>query len=336
MSQNVLYFPYIRVPDNEWFTQVLLYWDQVGSIVPSEYVETPEKLGPHMKSLVQVGLVNQIFPGQYTDSIPRFTEAFLEYVDRPDFPVKPGAVNLPSNKKSRIHIEKLNRVADGLVERRLAKAVSYPWFDVESTVADQFMTYLASVLSEIEELRSTPITDQERSLVNFAAPSAARNDWRQKLDRLRPFILQDLLPVPAGGIDAEELARFKSDNLLALGEFRRKIESFLAEIVSVEDAGLAEQRIDLFKQQVQADIDGLVELMRASGWSKVGLGTLLALTAGGLGVADAIVTGGILSIVAAAFGIGAVIPDLAKAKKIDTGHRSYAAYAASAKKQFEA
>src|SRR5438034_425180 len=103
MSQNVLYFPYIRVPDNEWSTHVRLYWHQVGSLVPSEYVE--------------------------------------------------------------------------------------------STVADQFMTCLASLLSETEELRSTPITDQEQSLVNFSAPAASKIDWRQELNRLRPFILQDLLPV---------------------------------------------------------------------------------------------------------------------------------------------
>jgi len=333
MSDNVLYFPYIRVPDNEWFTQVLLYWDQVGSIVPYEYVEAPEKLGPHMRRLVQVGLVNQIFPGQYTDSIPRFAEAFLEYVDRPDFPVKPGAVKLTSTKKLHIHIEKLNRVADGLVERELATAVSYPWFDVEITVADQFMTYLASVLSETEELRSTPITDQERSLVTFSQPAAEGNDWRYELDRIRPVILQDLLPVPSGGIDPEELARFKSDNLPALGNFRRKIESFLAEIVGV-DAGPAQHRIDLFKQQAEVDINELVELMRVSGWSKVGLGTLFAVTAGALGVAGAVATGGTLAIVAAAFGFGAVIPDLVSPKKVDAGHRDYAAYAASVRKQF--
>jgi hypothetical protein len=73
--------------------------------------------------------------------------------------------------------------------------------------------------------------------------------------------------------------------------------------------------------------------MRASGWKKIGLGTFLALTAGAFAVADAISTGGILTIVAAAFGVGAVFPDLAKAKKFDAGHRAYAAYAASLRKQ---
>lgn len=35
MARKVLYFPYISVPESAWFTRVLLYWDEVGSIVPS-------------------------------------------------------------------------------------------------------------------------------------------------------------------------------------------------------------------------------------------------------------------------------------------------------------
>jgi hypothetical protein len=32
---KVLYFPHIRVPDNEWFTPALLYWDEVGDHRPA-------------------------------------------------------------------------------------------------------------------------------------------------------------------------------------------------------------------------------------------------------------------------------------------------------------
>jgi uncharacterized protein DUF6236 len=336
MADKVLYFPYIRVPNSEWFTQVLLYWDEVGSIVPYEYVEKPEKLGLHMRELVQFELVRQIFPGQHIHAIPYFTEAFLEFVDSPGFPVKPGSVNLDSVETSRIHIEKLDRIADELVKRRLARKRKRPWFDVESTVADQFMTYLASVLSQTNDLRSVPITDQERSLVNFSLPAAPTDDWRQELDRIRPIILQDLLPVPAGGIPPEELASFKSDHLQDLGEFRRKIESFLAEIVSLPDSRLADYRIELFKQQAQVDIDKLMEIMQTRGWRRVGLGSFLALSAAALSVADGITTGGTLTLTAAAFGLGSVVSDFVTPERLGSGPENYAAYAALARKQFGA
>jgi hypothetical protein len=75
MVDKVLYFPYIRVPGNEWFTRVLLYWDEVGSIVPSEYIYRPESLGTYMRELVQAQLVRQVLPGDYIPKIPKFKEA---------------------------------------------------------------------------------------------------------------------------------------------------------------------------------------------------------------------------------------------------------------------
>ncbi|GAA4707227.1 hypothetical protein GCM10025781_27320 [Kocuria gwangalliensis] len=32
--ETALYFPHIRVPKAAWFTQVLLYWEDVASIIP--------------------------------------------------------------------------------------------------------------------------------------------------------------------------------------------------------------------------------------------------------------------------------------------------------------
>ena len=38
MEADALYFPYIKVPKSAWFTRILLYWDKVGAIIPSDYV----------------------------------------------------------------------------------------------------------------------------------------------------------------------------------------------------------------------------------------------------------------------------------------------------------
>lgn len=82
MAENVLYFPYIRVPDNDWFQRVLLYWDSVGSIVPYEYINNPDRLGSHMQSLLIEGLVKQIIPGQYTYKLIRFCFSVLDDLPR--------------------------------------------------------------------------------------------------------------------------------------------------------------------------------------------------------------------------------------------------------------
>src|SRR4051794_1325037 len=59
--QGALYFPLISPPASAWLTRALLYWDQVGTIVPQSWVESPELLGAHTLELVQRGLLLQVF-----------------------------------------------------------------------------------------------------------------------------------------------------------------------------------------------------------------------------------------------------------------------------------
>lgn len=39
MSDKVLYFPYIDVPQSAWLTRMLLYWDTVGLSCPFSLLE---------------------------------------------------------------------------------------------------------------------------------------------------------------------------------------------------------------------------------------------------------------------------------------------------------
>jgi len=48
----------------------------------------------------------------------------------------------------RVHIEKLDGIADALVRQRLAAPGRYPWYDVEPDTAEDFMSYLAASLGD--------------------------------------------------------------------------------------------------------------------------------------------------------------------------------------------
>ena len=62
MANNLLYFPYINVPKNSWTIRSILYWDNVGAIVPQIYKERPNKLERDMLNFVQQDLIQQVFP----------------------------------------------------------------------------------------------------------------------------------------------------------------------------------------------------------------------------------------------------------------------------------
>lgn len=46
-----LYFPYSHVPQNAWFTKVLLYWDHAESIVAEEHPSRRSRTSVHSSTL---------------------------------------------------------------------------------------------------------------------------------------------------------------------------------------------------------------------------------------------------------------------------------------------
>ena len=125
---KVIYFPYINVPKNRWFAHVLLYWNEVGSIVPYGYINNPEKLRPHMREFVKAGLVKQVIPGRYVRCIPQFKEAFLELINNHEIIKERISRKLNTLRTIRIHMEKLDDLADDLCDMGLADQRVYPWF----------------------------------------------------------------------------------------------------------------------------------------------------------------------------------------------------------------
>jgi|SRR5712671_2764541 len=167
---SVLYYPYIKVPQSLWFTQLLLYWDKVGAIVPYDYIERPEKLGPYMVGLVREKLVEQVIPGMYLWQIKNFEQSFLDFIDAQ----KLKAHYEPTWPK--IHMEKLQGLGDALSGRGLARKQGNvgeysPWYKVEPRVAESFMAYLASVLGQLAEERFYPIAQDSASLSEFVDES---------------------------------------------------------------------------------------------------------------------------------------------------------------------
>jgi len=48
MSEAAIYFPNINVPERAWFSRVLLYWDEIGSIGPYGYTQDLGHLSPYI------------------------------------------------------------------------------------------------------------------------------------------------------------------------------------------------------------------------------------------------------------------------------------------------
>ena len=295
MANKVLYFPYIRVPENEWFTRVLLYWDEVGSIVPSEYIYHPERLGTYMRELVQAELVRQVIPQKHIYSIPRFTESFIELVDRSQVIAKRRRIAIESRETLSIHIEKLGNIADELRCRGLAEVAKYPLYKVEKVTADLFMAYLASVLGKLENFQMDPITDCAESLSVFSKSPQNVLNPTTLVDQLRMGVIEGVLPAPAGGVAVGELAAFKSRYVKLLSRLRRRIESSLLDISLISDIEVRNERARILKGELEEQISELRARMNERKWPQIVCGTLCGLLAAAIPGVKALATGDVTS-----------------------------------------
>src|SRR6266566_4925277 len=280
MSDQVLYFPYMSVPRSAWLTQVLLYWDQLGSIVPYEYVDQPEALGPYMQQLLLEELVVQVQPGAHLHSLPRFAEAFTHYIEQlgPELDVRRRAFAAGRGDKihseklgkdqpiARVHIEKLDQVSYALEQAGLARVAEYPWFDVELETADDFMCYLATCLGQLKEVGALPITDTSSALDRLVSAGIAKPDLDAQAQPLRVQVLETILPVPLDSIEPAAIRRFKDKHREALGHFRRRVEEELNRLADMQDDSRRERAIAQFIDRARAETQEILSWMREARW----------------------------------------------------------------------
>jgi hypothetical protein len=289
MKACVLYYPYVKVPQSAWFTRVLLYWDEVGAIVPSDHIQNPDRLGKYMVGLLQEQLVTQVIPGMYLSTVRNFGESFINYVDQKARKPKIGG----ERRWTRVHMEKLQQVGEQLCVRGLARkdgADQYsPWYEVERETAHKFMAYLAAVLGQLPEPdKFYPITDHEVRLKPFLQKS--RQDARIRDNPLRKLILDRILPAPCGAIEPARLADFKASHKSELQRFRRELEDSISELSVIKDEKDRRMRLNIILGGMKETVRELkVRMEQQRNWPHVDFGVLCAVIGTGISAWKAII-----------------------------------------------
>ena len=287
MKNKVLYFPYINVPKSEWFTRMLLYWDQVGSIIPSDYISDPEKLDSYTLELVRAGLVVQVIPAEHSWKIRNLKQTFINYIHGLKAPVLAKRRKLFENRMFHmVHMEKLDGITDGLIELGLAQHGNYPWVYLEKTTAEEFMAYLAATLCGIDAIDAMPVTDAEINLKTVITSNLEEAKVEGKIATLRYEVLEDIFPAPLQGLSVVELERFKSKHADLLKSFRLYVEDELVRIASISDPELRERSKLLVKERMKEDIAQITARLRESGFERLSLGKLGTVIAALPGVSE--------------------------------------------------
>ncbi|WP_019540725.1 hypothetical protein [Proteiniphilum acetatigenes] len=280
MTDSILYYPYISLPENLWTYRALLYFDNLGVIVPNDYLYNPEKHTKQMRDLIHANLVQQIDPIGFTYGLENFTIGFLEELLSSKRRIDSKQRNFRNGHYTRIHVEKFdNGLMNVLEELGLAKrSQDWAWYHVEPKTAFMLMTYLATIIA-IQDNR-VPVTDRLTKEVRF---KPIRKQDMEKL-QLRDKILQDILPLPSE-LNIGKLENFKGKYHSELSRFRRKVESLIIELNQYK--GHIEDFEELYKIRIEEITDRkefLASQMKKPGFGKIVFGSIFPLSASGMAI----------------------------------------------------
>jgi len=162
IKQTILYYPTISVPSGRWLRQAVLYWDEIGSIVPQRYDRTA--LIPYTPDVQYLKAEGEFRPFR-TDLIYQrqwklvqdFENELREIVRSSEFQAK-LAGRSKKTLTARVHQDKVSHeVFDFLESSHLAKrqAGNQNWYFFELSTALLYMSLLAKYLANADETAST-------------------------------------------------------------------------------------------------------------------------------------------------------------------------------------
>lgn len=275
MAANAIYFPSINVPPDPWLLRMLLYWDQLSSIVPIEYHHGPGRLDSKMRDMVAAGLVKPIAPGMYLRELDGFAAPFLHFAERWKRP------HWSQRKwpQTQIHMEKLDQLVEPLVDMGVARRADGPWFEMPAPLADRFMAYLASALGRVPAIDAAPVTNSTMLGQSLLETSLAAK---------RDALLEVLFPVPHGSekLTLDDIVEFKAKHQALAARFRERLQDeciLLADGTSNEERQL---RLDALARKLQGEVEEITEAMRGR-WQRVVLGKVAPVLAPLISLLDA-------------------------------------------------
>ena len=288
---KLLYYPYINLPRTDWTLRTLLYYDNIGSIVPREYFYDPERnYDEFMLELVRSELVTPIDPINIFDNPWEVTRPFLQLVENNQEKLRTAQNRFRQGLRGNMHIDKFSKAnihADkfdenifyGLEQLGLAEKTDERWYSVEQRTANNLMHFLATLISAKTD--RLPTTDYIRTSYN-------RQTFNQER-RKRETILTSLIPFP-DEIDMRKLLNFKEKHSGILNSFRTRVEQIVLDPNIIEGTPLFQQYLAELSQRKEE----LTARMNESQFNRILFGTVFGLIGAYQGMATASTTGAII------------------------------------------
>jgi len=303
-KRSLLYYPTIKIPSGQWLKQALLYWDEIGSIVPRNLNNT-WTISPSadLEYLTSEGIFYPYDPRSIEWNWEIYKQFFDELTRIVHSNIFSGLLP-PGNQRvydSQIHWDKVSESILGfLLEEKLVKLTSSQsknffmtnsayfssigsktgkWIYFERNAALLYMSLLAKYLARCDErgnVITTPSTDRpEYQYLTFERESMGDNEVGIDV------MINNWLPLPDPHVPITDIVAFKrkrKDELLCLQLLMTDFEQNLRKAESVDEAKQIAYQFDLAKRKGLEDLKAsLKEAKIETNWGS--LNTLMGVTA---------------------------------------------------------
>jgi hypothetical protein len=219
LNKEVLFFPSISLPDDDWTYKTLLYYDSIHVIAPESY-DVQNQFNELTKKLMDKGIVSSINPYDYLSRVSAYEEILINAIEH-DTNFKTNAKNnFNQGKLVKIHRDKFHyNLYDHLVRNDLAKEVTGTrWIEMHESIALFILTFLATVISNEKEIE---MATNDIKNINFLGlntfdPSKNKNIQESKI---RMELLNGIMPYTMDN-DLDKILDFKNQNSYTLSKFR--------------------------------------------------------------------------------------------------------------------
>jgi len=262
-KRSVLYYPYINVANSVWLRHALLYWDEIGSIVPRDNEGNDAlKFSPEQTYLQSLGVYNPCRPEDVLldgISLPQLENELKDVLNDIG-----GAYGIPERQPSvgspDWYLISPNKVAESTLDFFLSTGAIKRSGGKLKMLKIPFLIYMA-LLAKYVAIRS----------INDTRPSTDEADYQNIAYGVKEgqpgipsvsLILQKILPAPSEDIPFESILLFKDKHKTELGELWKRISDFQHQIRDCESASDIKDSIVTFSTSIESDLANLRAALR--------------------------------------------------------------------------
>lgn len=255
----ILYYPRVIITSSAWLKQALLYWDSIGSIVPTN-LDRRIHGDRCMAELREAGVFHSFRPEQVFERNPnlgdRLFDEFRETVNSRQFQrhLKRTAAR---PQYFDIYPEKIpGQVTAWLEQERWAERIGEGVWRFELHTGLLYMALLAKYMADVSQFTTIPGSDYGL-YKDLIFQSKGQEDPSLGLS----IELQKLLPVPRKDATIDEILRFKQARRDELLHLREEMDQFQAELKRLHEFTEVRDLATRFSERMTRRVNELTEVM---------------------------------------------------------------------------